>query len=474
MSLYPRSLTARLATLYSLLVAILLLLLGLWLEYLIRDHFDEIDHMELTAKLNMIENLLDRVDSPAALNTLPRYLDDLLTSHATLSVSIRDEAGQILYAYQPDFLEPVKNGEVSSPSARWSVAGHEFIGHEVQQLLPLAQPIPVRVLLGLDITHHAHFLQDIRRYLWTGIALAALLTALLGWLVARQGLAPLKRITATAKRLSAERLGERLDLQATPPEMLELANAFNSMLNRLEADFQRLSEFSADIAHELRTPVSNLLTETQVALSRPRSTGEYQDTLHSNLEELERLARMIADMLFLAKADHGLLPNPAEPVHLEREVDALLEFYEALAEEKQVTMQLSGAATVTGDHLMLRRAIANLVSNAVRHTSPGGMIEITITQAKEMARLSVSNPGETIPTDQLAKLFERFHRADNIRSHHGEGAGLGLAITRSIVKAHGGDVAVSSQNGITSFCLSLPLSGRQSTSYHRGADADGE
>ncbi|MGL6249507.1 MAG: heavy metal sensor histidine kinase, partial [Billgrantia desiderata] len=217
---------------------------------------------------------------------------------------------------------------------------------------------------------------------------------MLGWLVARQGLAPLKRITATAKRLSAERLGERLDLQATPPEMLELANAFNGMLNRLEADFQRLSEFSADIAHELRTPVSNLLTETQVALSRPRSTGEYQDTLHSNLEELERLARMIADMLFLAKADHGLLPNPAEPVHLEREVDALLEFYEALAEEKQVTMQLSGAATVTGDHLMLRRAIANLVSNAVRHTSPGGMIEITITQAKEMARLSVSNPGE--------------------------------------------------------------------------------
>ncbi|QJQ97504.1 heavy metal sensor histidine kinase [Halomonas sp. PGE1] len=464
MSLYPRSLTARLATLYSLLVAILLLLLGLWLEYLIRDHFDEIDHMELTAKLNMIENLLDRVDSPAALNTLPRYLDDLLTSQATLSVSIRDEEQRILYAYQPDFLEPVKNGEVSSPSARWSVAGHEFIGHEVQQLLPLAQPIPVRVLLGLDITHHAHFLQDTRRYLWTGIAIAALLTALLSWLVARQGLGPLKRITATAKRLSAERLEERLDLQATPPEMVELANAFNGMLNRLEADFQRLSEFSADIAHELRTPVSNLLTETQVALSRPRSTEEYQDALHSNLEELERLARMIADMLFLAKTDHGLLPNPAEPVHLEEEVTGLLEFYDALAEEKQVRMQLSGTATVTGDHLMLRRAIANLVSNAVRHTPPGGTIEITITHDQDMAKLCVINPGETIPADQLPKLFDRFHRADNIRNHHGKGAGLGLPITRSIVKAHGGDVAVRSQNGITTFCLTLPLSGTQRTS----------
>lgn len=463
MTLFPRSLTTRLATLFSLLVAGLLLLLGLSLEHLIRGHFDDIDQMELTAKLNMIDNLLDRVDSPDALDALPRYLDDVLTSHATLSVSIHDEEGQVLYAYQPEFLAPVKNGDVSSPSARWSVAGYEFIGHEVQLHLPLPVPAPVHVLLGLDITHHAHFLEDIRRYLWTGIALAALLTALFGWLVARQGLAPLKRITATASRLSAERLGERLDLQATPPEMLKLANAFNGMLNRLEADFQRLSEFSADIAHELRTPVSNLLTETQVVLSRPRSAEEYRDILHSNLEELERLARMIADMLFLAKADHGLLPNPAESVHLQQEVAALLEFYEALAEEKQVEMQATGSATVTGDRLMLRRAVANLLSNALRHTPAGGNIAIEIEPRANVALLTVRNTGDTIPPDQLPRLFERFHRADNIRSHHGEGAGLGLAITRSIIQAHGGDVAVSSQNGTSTFCLSLPLFGRQGT-----------
>ncbi|MCE8032594.1 HAMP domain-containing protein [Billgrantia tianxiuensis] len=461
MTFYPHSLTARLATLFSLLVAGLLLLLGLSLEHLIRGHFDDIDQMELTAKLSMIENLLARADSPTALDTLPRYLDDVLTSHANLSVSIRDEAGRILYAHQPEFLAPIKNGDVSSPSARWSVASYEFIGREVQQHLPLPAPAPVQVLLGLDITHHAHFLEDIRRYLWTGIAMAALLTALLGWLVARQGLAPLKRITETARRLSAERLGERLDLQATPPEMLELANAFNGMLNRLEADFQRLSDFSADIAHELRTPVSNLLTETQVALSRPRNSEEYQDTLHSNLEELERLARMIADMLFLAKADHGLLPNPAESVHLEQEVAALLEFYDALAEEKQVTMQATGSATVIGDHLMLRRAVANLLSNALRHTPAGGNIVVEIEPHADEARLSVRNTGDPIPPDQLARLFERFHRVDNVRSHHGEGAGLGLAITRSILKAHGGEIVVSSSNGVTTFSLTLPRSNTQ-------------
>ncbi len=462
------SLTSRLAALFSLLVASLLLLLGLWLEHLIRGHFDEIDHMELSAKLTMIENLLGRVDSPASLQALPGQLDDILASHATISVSIRNARGDVLYAYRPEFLEPVKHGDVASPRVRWRVEKREFIGNDAMQRLPLPEPLTVQVLLGLDISHHAHFLEDIRRHLWTGIALAALLTALLGGLLARQGLSPLKRITATARRLSAERLGERLTDQDTPPEMRELVHAFNGMLNRLEADFQRLSEFSADIAHELRTPVSNLLTETQVALSRPRRSEEYQDALHSNLEELERLARMIADMLFLAKADHGLLPRPAEPVHLEQEVAALLDFYDALAEEKQVTLQLSGAATVTGDHLMLRRAIANLVSNAVRHTSPGGTIEIAVSQSRQMARLSVSNPGATLPADQLPKLFERFHRADNVRSHHGEGAGLGLAITRSIVKAHGGDVAVRSQDGITTFYLSLPLAGRRNTSSEEG------
>ncbi|MGR2739099.1 heavy metal sensor histidine kinase [Billgrantia sp. Q4P2] len=453
---FPLSLTSRLAVLFALLVAGLLLLLGLWLEQLIRGHFDEIDYAELNAKLTMIDNLLVRIDSPEALQALPRQLDDILASHATISVAIRDEREQILYAYRPELLQPMKQHEVTSPSARWSVNGREFIGNEALQRLPLPEPLPVQVLLGLDISHHVHFLDDIRRYLWTGIAMAAFLTALLGWWLASKGLAPLKRITATARRLSAQRLGERLDERDTPPEMLELVHAFNGMLNRLEADFQRLSEFSADIAHELRTPVSNLLTETQVALSRPRSSVEYQDVLHSNLEELERLARMIADMLFLAKADHGLLPNPAEPVHLDQEVAALLEFYDALAEERQVMIQANGTATITGDRLMLRRAVANLLSNALRHTPPGGHIAVVIEPHIDDIRLSVQNNGDAIPPEQLARLFERFHRADNIRSHRGEGAGLGLAITRSIVKAHGGNIDAASEGGVTTFTIYLP------------------
>ena len=456
----PLSLTTRLALLFAMLTASLLLILGLLMERLIGAHFDQIDSQELSAKMDMIDNLLGQAHSSVAFDALLLQLDTILVSHDSLALSIRDEEGEVLYAYRPEQLAPAKQGHEVTAQTRWQHEGSSFIGREAEKTLPLPEPLPLEVLIGLDISHHAHFLSDIRRHLWTGITMATLIAAQLGWLAARNGLAPLRRVTRTAGRLSADRLGERLSERDAPAEMLALVSAFNGMLDRLEADFQRLSDFSADIAHELRTPVSNLLTETQVALSRPRSAEAYREVLHSNLEEFERLARMIADMLFLAKTDHGLLPNPFETVVLEQEAEALLEFYEALAEEKGVNLQLTGNATVTGDRLMLRRALSNLISNAVRHTPAGGTIEISITPSQDWAQLSVSNPGETIPADQLPRLFERFHRADNIRSHHGEGAGLGLAITRSVIKAHGGDVTVSSQDGITTFCLSLPLTDR--------------
>jgi two-component system, OmpR family, heavy metal sensor histidine kinase CusS len=168
------------------------------------------------------------------------------------------------------------------------------------------------------------------------------------------------------------------------------------------------------------------------------------------------MARMISDMLFLAKADNGLLPHPAEPVDLGTEARALMDFYEALAEERGVTIRLTGAATVAGDALMLRRALSNLLSNALRHTPAGGEVTIRIESVANGVRVSVENPGETIPPDRLAVVFDRFRRVDAYPSSRGEGAGLGLAITRSIVEAHGGDVTVRSSDGLTTFTMRLP------------------
>ncbi len=453
----PLSLTARLALLFGLLAAGLLMGVGIMLERAVSIHFDEIDDHELSTKLAMIGSLLERTTSEPALQTLTQRLDDILGSHDGLAVRIRETAGNPLYSFRPERLAPTRRVGTppSEPLTRWELAGRRYIGREAVLSLPLPEPLPVQILIVLDITHHAHFLTEVRYRLWIGIALAALVATLLGWLVARKGLAPLRRVTATTSRLSAERLGERLSERDSPAEMLELVNAFNGMLDRLETDFRRLGDFSADIAHELRTPLSNLLTETQVALSRPRSADDYREVLHSNLEEFERLARMIADMLFLAKADHGLLPRPAETVELDAEAQALVDFYDALAAENGVRLLVTGAARVPGDRLMLRRALSNLISNALRHTPRGGIIEISIARDAGGARLAISNPGETIPPEQLPRLFERFHRSGASRSPQGEGAGLGLAITRSIIQAHGGRIDVESANGMTTFTLQL-------------------
>jgi two-component system heavy metal sensor histidine kinase CusS len=242
-----------------------------------------------------------------------------------------------------------------------------------------------------------------------------------------------------------------------------LAESLNDMLARLEESFKRLSDFSSDLAHELRTPVSNLMTQTQVALSKTRSSAEYREVLESNCEEFDRLSRMISDMLFLAKSENGLIVPGQESFDLADEVTALFDFYGALAEENGVSLGLEGSGQVTGDRLMLRRAIGNLLSNALRYTPSGGRIVVTVSVVRdsfdaEAVHLSVENTGEPIPPEHLSRLFDRFYRVDASRRNSGDGAGLGLAITRSILRSHGGDIEGRTGKGCNIFEIWLPTS----------------
>lgn len=459
--LLPLSLTARLALLFALLTASLLIVVGVAMGQAVEAHFRELDDHELTGKLSLIENLIERADTPQALEALPQRLDDAFVGHHLVAVLMRDQEGVVIYALQAGRFDPdqLEGKPLSQQSAIWQRDGRPFIGREAVFSLPDVAgraPTPVRVLLGLDISHHTLFLDEVRSHLWMGISLSALAAALCGWFAAFKGLAPLRRVTAAARDLSAERLGERLNEQDAPAEVRELVESLNGMLDRLASSFQRLRDYSADIAHELRTPISNLMTQTSVALSQARSAEAYREVLVSNLEEFERVARMVSDMLLLAQTENGRLPRQPECVMLADEVQALVEFYEALAEEKGVRLQVSGRARVSGDRLMLRRAVSNLLSNALRHTTAGGTVAIEITELDGWATLAMHNPGDPIAPDQLARIFERFHRASPERHRQGEGAGLGLAITRSIVEAHGGRVVAESVAGRTSFRIELP------------------
>lgn len=260
-----------------------------------------------------------------------------------------------------------------------------------------------------------------------------------------------------ALKVTAHKLDERMPIDAVLVEMAELAHSLNAMLERLQQDFAKLMEFSSDIAHELRTPISNLLTQTQVSLSQHRDPETYRDILASNAEEFQRLARMVSDMLFLAKTDHGIqLPN-GEDVALEDEVMSLLDFYDAVAEDKELRLRVVGAGTVVGDRLMIRRAISNLLSNALRHAHPRTEVELTVERQGDGTNLCVTNIGDPVDAVDLPRLFDRFYRVDKSRAHpSSDGAGLGLAITKAIMLAHGGSARVTSAAGITQFCLQFP------------------
>ena len=454
------SLTARLAALFAALTACLLVLVAVLFGRMLDAHFQELDAHDLHGKLTLIRNALQASSAPPLSSTPFAVLDQSFVGHENVGVLLRDTEGRVLHVIHPEHFTPAQQAgaRLADVANEWTVDGHPHRGLAVRIDLPTAAvgSEAIDVLVALDLSHHAHFLATVRKATWAGVALAALVAALFGWFAAHRGLAPLRRVTDTARRLSARQLDQRLAVDDAPLEVRDHVDAFNGMLARLEAAFQRLADYSADIAHELRTPISNLMTQTQVALSRPRTTDEYQDILASNLEEYERIARMVSDMLFLAKAEGNTLAHAGESIDLAHEADALIDFYEALADERQVRILRQGQASVLGDRLMLRRALSNLLSNALRHTPAGGEITIAIDADAIAVRMAVSNVGDPIDADQLERIFDRFHRGSTQRARHGEGAGLGLAITRSIVRAHGGEISAHSAAGVTRFAITLP------------------
>lgn len=448
-----RSVTLRLTALFAAISVSVLLTLGLAVGSIVERHFEEMDAEMLGGKLELIGRAL--ADPDAA--TLRDRLDAAMVGHHGLAVVVRDASGGEIYAHgEADF--PVALTRPGEPPPdrplKWSDAdGRLFRGLAARFPGP-SGPVVAAVSTELDV--HEHFMRSFARTLWAVVALAAAVSGLLGWAAARSGLAPLREICRDAAEVTADRLDRRLPAEAFPIELAEVARTLNEMFERLQDSFRRLSEFSSDLAHELRTPVSNLLTQTQVTLSKARTPDEYRDVLASNAEEFERLSRTIADMLFLAKADNALVVPAREAVDLRAEADGLLEFYEALAEENGVELSVDGAATVSGDRLMLRRAMGNLLSNAFRHTPRGGRVEVSLGVSDGVATACVANTGATIPPENLPRVFDRFFRGDPSRQRESEGAGLGLAITRSIMRAHGGDATVRSATGVTVFELRMP------------------
>jgi len=326
----------------------------------------------------------------------------------------------------------------------------------ISQFPAKEQRPPLRFLIAIDTETFWQTQHSLMIALISLAAIGILLASALGYWAARIGLRPLASLSLEAQKLAPPKLTGRLQLSPLPPELNQFVTSFNSTLERVEQAYSRLESFNADVAHELRSPLTNLIGQTQVALTRGRSAEHYFEVLQSNLEELERLRSIINDMLFLASADQGSKATELTCASLAEEVATTLDYLDFILEDADVQVHVSGDASVPIEKAHLRRALINLLHNAVQHTQPGQVIRVDIQTEADHVRIGVANPGAEIASEHLPMLFERFYRVDASRSNSGANHGLGLAIVKAIALMHGGTVFVHSEQGINTFGINLP------------------
>ncbi|MGB2623867.1 MAG: heavy metal sensor histidine kinase [Candidatus Acidiferrum sp.] len=340
--------------------------------------------------------------------------------------------------------------------------GHVF--RVTSALAPVGSPATQTdtIQIAVDVSQKEELLARYRFWFWTVLLATFAVFPLVGYQIARHGIRPVEEMATTACHISSTNLRERIRPEGYPFELASLASTFNQMLDRLEESFERISRFSADIAHDLRTPVNNIRGEAEVALARARSAGEYREVIESSLEEAVRLSDLIGDLLFLARSESPLTHLRREPVNVGELLGGVQEYYEASAADGGVSLATTVAdkpVIAELDRTLLQRAVGNLVSNALANTPPGGEVLLGTSADSSMIRIEVTDTGVGIPAEALPKVFDRFFRVDSSRSQSSGGTGLGLAIVHSIVQLHGGDVQIWSQPGQgTRVTLHMPAS----------------
>jgi two-component system heavy metal sensor histidine kinase CusS len=328
------------------------------------------------------------------------------------------------------------------------------------------------IQIAIDVSQKEELLARYRFWFWANLLATFAIFPLVGYRIARHGIRPVEEMATTARHISSTNLRERILPEGYPFELASLAGTFNQMLDGLEESFERISRFSADIAHDLRTPVNNIRGEVEVALARPRSADEYRDVIESCLEEAVRLSDLIGDLLFLARAESPLTHLRRERVNVGELLGGVREYYEASAADGGVSLTTAVAdepVIAELDRTLLQTAVGNLVSNALAHTPPGGAVVLGtgVDRSNKVfpkpdvstIRIEVSDTGVGIPAEALPRVFDRFFRVDPSRSQNSGGTGLGLAIVQSIVLLHGGNVEIASEPGQgTRVTLHVPAS----------------
>jgi len=452
-----QTLAFRLTAAYSTAGLLLVLLATASLYMVLRAELDKSTELFLADKLHVLGTMLrERPGDEDALRE-EIELESAARRYQQFYIRLVDEHGAPILttpgmAEQLDLPELVSRTQ-SRPEHSITMAGRRGRPFRVTSAALAVGTPPAHndtVQIAIDVSQEEELLSRYRMWFWGILLASSVLFPLVGYRIARTGIRPVEEIAATARRITSTNLRERIEEEGYPSELASLAGTFNQMLERLEESFERISRFSADIAHDLRTPVNNIRGEAEVALARARTVDEYRDVLESSLEEAVRLSELIGDLLFLARAESPLTELHRESVNIGDLLTTVRDYYEASATDAGISLVVGdGAEPLKAelDRALMLRAVSNLVSNAIVHTPLGGTVTMVASSDNVEMRIQVSDTGSGIPAEALPRVFDRFFRVDPSRSKSSGGTGLGLAIVQSIMTLHNGSAEIASQPG---------------------------
>jgi two-component system heavy metal sensor histidine kinase CusS len=463
------SITRRLAVLYTMATIVILVLASQFWYLALIESFAREDAGFLVDRINTVRRLLQDpgrrnvLHQQLALEGVAPYLVEL---HFTRLLQdgrvILQSPGMPAVLTTTLFPPPAPADDAPTGAKRWrSLEGRSYMLMSAEAQFDAHTGAPIVIQVAIDVSDTDAIVADYGLTLVIVLLLGVLAASAAGTVIARRGLRPLREMAEAATRISASQLHQRIGRDGRPRELAALANAFDRSLERLEDSFTRLSNFSADLAHELRTPINNLMGEAEVALERERTPDYYGKVLESSLEEYARLSSLIDSLLFVARAENAEVPIERRRFDARSEIAPVVEFYEAMASDTGVTLVCDGDTYVHADPILFRRALSNLLSNALRYTPRGGRVTVRVAPAPGgAAEISVNDTGAGIAPEHLPRIFDRFYRADTARSTSQRSVGLGLALVKSIMELHGGDCHVTSVQGQgTTVVLRFPGSG---------------
>jgi two-component system heavy metal sensor histidine kinase CusS len=456
------SLTARLTVTFVVITVACFSVVGLLLFKEVSRRIYIHDQTNIMLDARHLRRLAEELQSPDDLVAHKDRLIALVLGDNANGLRVLDRDGKLLidhvpmgYALPVQPVVPADQRIVPASIQSWQDSSGNAI-RGVATAATLKDGEQVTIAVARSLADRTALLDKYRSDVLLSLLTGLLVAVLLSFLLVRRALRPLRAMAESASAITAQRLSTRMPLQDAPTELLALAASLNDMLARLEQGFARVWQFTVDLAHDLRTPIGNLRGANEVALTRRRSLDEYETLLGSNIEECDRVSRTIESVLFLARAESPQFAMQRVEVDTELELQRIADYFEGLSADAGVMIEVDASATVHADRDLFRRAVNNLLSNALRYTPQGESIHLRALHTEQGVDVSVENPGKGIEPEHLDKLFDRFYRVDRSRSDSASSTGLGLSIVKSIMELHGGSVSVRSHAGVTCFTLHFP------------------